>query len=143
MDTEKKKKQILIVDDEEVNREILKEMFRDGQYELIEAEDGEDAIAKLKSNDRIVLVLLDIVMPIMDGFGVLQYMDEQKLLEDIPVILITSEDALDSEDQAYSYGVADVIHKPFYPHIVKRRSKNIIDLYRHKYHMEKRLKEQE
>ncbi len=143
MDTEKKKKQILIVDDEEVNREILKEMFRDGQYELIEAEDGEDAIAKLKSNDRIVLVLLDIVMPIMDGFGVLQYMDEQKLLADIPVILITSEDALDSEDQAYSYGVADVIHKPFYPHIVKRRSKNIIELYRHKYHMEQRLKEQE
>ena len=143
MDTEKKKKQILIVDDEEVNREILKEMFRDGQYELIEAEDGEDAVAKLKSNDRIVLVLLDIVMPIMDGFGVLQYMDEQKLLEDIPVILITSGDALDSEDQAYSYGVADVIHKPFYPHIVKRRSKNIIDLYRHKYHMEQRLKEQE
>ncbi|MCM1252685.1 MAG: response regulator [Clostridium sp.] len=143
MDTEKKKKQILIVDDEEVNREILKEMFRDGEYELIEAEDGEDAIAKLKSNDRIVLVLLDIVMPVMDGFGVLAYMDEQKLLEDIPVILITSEDALDSEDQAYSYGVADVIHKPFYPHIVKRRSKNIIDLYRHKYHMEQRLKEQE
>lgn len=143
MDTEKKKKQILIVDDEEVNREILKEMFRDGQYELIEAEDGEDAIAKLKSNDRIVLVLLDIVMPIMDGFGVLQYMDEQKMLENIPVILITSEDALDSEDQAYSYGVADVIHKPFYPHIVKRRSKNIIDLYRHQYHMEQRLKEQE
>lgn len=143
MEAEKKKKKILIVDDEEVNREILKEVFRDGNYDLLEAEDGEDAIFKLKSNDDIVLVLLDIVMPVMDGFGVLEYMNGADLLNDIPVILITSEDALDSEDQAYSYGVADVIHKPFYPHIVKRRSKNIIELYRHKYHMEVRLKEQE
>ena len=140
---EKLKQQILIVDDEEVNREILKEMFKDGKYELLEADNGEDAVAKLKSNDRIVLVLLDIVMPIMDGFGVLEYMHGQNMLNDIPVILITSEDALDSEDQAYSYGVADVIHKPFYPHIVKRRSKNIVDLYQHKYNMEVRLKEQE
>ncbi len=140
---EKLKQQILIVDDEEVNREILKEMFKDGKYELLEADNGEDAVAKLKGNDRIVLVLLDIVMPIMDRFGVLEYMHGQNMLNDIPVILITSEDALDSEDQAYSYGVADVIHKPFYPHIVKRRSKNIVDLYQHKYNMEVRLKEQE
>ena len=125
METVNKKQQILIVDDEEVNREILKEMFREGIYELIEAENGEDAISKLKENDNIVLVLLDIVMPIMDGFGVLKYMHQQELLDPIPVILITSEDALDSEDQAYSFGVADVIHKPFYPHIVKRRSRNI------------------
>ena len=137
------KQQILIVDDEEVNREILKEMFKDGKYELLEADNGEDAVAKLKNNDRIVLVLLDSVMPIMDGFGVLEYMHGQDMLNDIPVILITSEDALDSEDQAYSYGVADVIHKPFYPHIVKRRSKNIVDLYQHKYNMAVRLKEQE
>lgn len=143
MSTEKERKKILIVDDEEVNREILKEMFRDGTYELIEAEDGEDAIFKLDNNSNIVLVLLDIVMPVLDGFGVLEHMHERDLLDDIPVILITSEDALDSEDQAYSYGVADVIHKPFYPHIVKRRSKNIIELYQHKYHMEIRLKEQE
>ncbi len=143
METVNKKQQILIVDDEEVNREILKEMFREGIYELIEAENGEDAISKLKENDNIVLVLLDIVMPIMDGFGVLKYMHQQELLDPIPVILITSEDALDSEDQAYSFGVADVIHKPFYPHIVKRRSRNIIDLYQHKHNMEVRLKEQE
>lgn len=60
METVNKKQQILIVDDEEVNREILKEMFREGIYELIEAENGEDAISKLKENDNIVLVLLDI-----------------------------------------------------------------------------------
>ncbi|MCM1038051.1 MAG: response regulator [Ruminococcus sp.] len=143
MEMENKKQQILIVDDEEVNREILKEMFRDGTYDLLEAENGEDAIARLSENDRIVLVLLDIVMPVKDGFEVLKYMHKQEMLEQIPVILITSEDALDSEDQAYSFGVADVIHKPFYPHIVKRRSRNIIDLYQHKHNMEVRLKEQE
>ena len=140
---EENKRQILIVDDEEVNREILKEMFSDSDYELLEAEDGEDAVMKLKNNFNIDLVLLDIIMPVLDGFGVLEFMHEQKMLEGIPVILITSEDALDSEDQAYSYGVADVIHKPFYPHIVKRRSKNIIELYQNKRNMEIRLKEQE
>lgn len=137
------KKYILIVDDEEVNREILKEMFRDDKYELTEAVNGEEAVSRLKEKSDFDLVLLDIVMPIMDGFGVLQFMHEQEMLDEIPVILITSEDALDSEDQAYSYGVADVIHKPFYPHIVKRRSNNIIELYENKRDMEQRLKEQE
>lgn len=137
------KKYILIVDDEEVNREILKEMFRGDKYELTEAVNGEEAVSRLKEKSDFDLVLLDIVMPVMNGFGVLQFMHEQEMLDEVPVILITSEDALDSEDQAYSYGVADVIHKPFYPHIVKRRSKNIIELYQNKRDMEQRLKEQE
>lgn len=141
MNTDKLK--VLIVDDEEVNRDILKEMFRNSKYDLFEAEDGEAATRVISDNPDLALVLLDIVMPVMDGFGVLEYMHENDLLEDIPVILITSEDALDSEDQAYSYGVMDVIHKPFYPHIVKRRSKNIIELYQNKLHMKDRLKEQE
>ena len=141
MNTDKLK--ILIVDDEEVNREILKEMFRSAKYELFEAEDGEAATHVLQDTPDLSLVLLDIVMPVMDGFGVLEYKHEKNMLDSIQVILITSEDALDSEDQAYSYGVADVIHKPFYPHIVKRRSKNIIELYQNKNNMEIRLKEQE
>ena len=82
-------------------------------------------------------------MPILNGFRVLDYMKEHNLLDQIPVILITSETVRDSEDKAYSYGVADVMHKPFYPHIVKRRSKNIIELYQNKRNMEIRLKEQE
>ncbi len=136
------KQQILIVDDEEVNRAILKEMFRN-EYETIEAANGQDAILQIEKNQNIVLILLDIVMPVMNGFKVLDYMQEHKLLDDIPVILITSETVQDSEDQAYAYGVADVMHKPFYPHIVKRRSKNIIELYQNKHNMEVRLKEQE
>lgn len=136
------KKQILIVDDEEVNRVILHGMFQ-SEYDTIEATNGQDAIFQIENNHDLVLILLDIVMPVLDGFGVLQYMQEHNLLEKIPVILITSETVWDSEGKAYSYGVADVIHKPFYPRIVKRRSQNIIELYQNKYNMEVRLKEQE
>lgn len=138
------KQQILIVDDEEINRSILKEMFRDDKegYELLEASNGKEAIEHIENSENIVLILLDIVMPVMHGFKVLEYMQEKELIEHIPVILITSETVEDSEYQAYSYGVADVIHKPFYPYIVKRRSKNIIELYQNKHNMEERLKEQ-
>lgn len=136
------KQRILIVDDEEVNRAVLNEMFKD-EYDILEAENGQDAISKLEDNQDIALILLDVVMPVLNGFGVLDYMQEHDLLEQIPVILITSESVKDSEGEAYSYGVADVMHKPFYPHIVKRRSKNLIELYQNKHNMEMRLKEQE
>lgn len=139
------KQQVLIVDDEEVNRAILMEVFRDApeKYTLIEADNGLNAVRKIEENHNIVLILLDVVMPVMDGFKVLEYMRDHGLLDEIPVILITGETIMDSEDRAYSFGVADVIHKPFYPHIVKRRSRNIIELYQNKRNMEIRLKEQE
>ncbi|MDE7298462.1 MAG: response regulator, partial [Lachnospiraceae bacterium] len=136
------KQRILIVDDEEVNRAILSGLFQD-EYEIVEAANGQEATVQIAKNPDLVLILLDVVMPVMDGFGVLKYMKEQDFLEKIPVILITGETVINSEEQAYSYGVADVIHKPFYPHIVKRRGKNIIELYQDKHHMEERLKEQE
>ncbi len=136
------KQQILIVDDEEINRVILKGLFQD-EYQIVEAGNGQEAIARIEENQNIVLILLDIVMPIMNGFGVLDYMKAHDLLEKIPVILITGETVIDSDDQAYAYGVADVMHKPFYPHIVKRRGKNIIELYQNKHYMQERLKEQE
>lgn len=138
------KQQILIVDDEDVNRLILEGMFEDKDiYETIEASNGREAISAIEGRKNIVLILLDILMPVLDGFAVLEYMKEKNLLEEIPVIMITSETIGDSEDKAYSYGVADVIHKPFYPHIVKRRSQNIIDLYQSRHNMAIRLKEQE
>lgn len=136
------KQQILIVDDEEVNRAVLAEMFRE-EYTILEAEDGQKAIDQIQNNSDIVLILLDIVMPVMDGFKVLDYMKEKELIEKIPVILITGESVSNSEGKAYAYGVADVMHKPFYPRIVKRRSNNIIQLYQNKRNMEIRLREQE
>lgn len=136
------KERILIVDDEEVNRTILDVMFRES-YDTVQAVNGEKAIEQLEKNSEFVLVLLDIVMPVKDGFEVLEYMKQKDMLQRIPVILITSEAIRDSEDRAYAYEVADVIHKPFYPDIVKRRSQNIIELYQNKSNMERRLKEQE
>ncbi len=137
------KQQILIVDDEEINRLILDGMFDDDEYEKIEAGNGREAISHIEKNRNIVLILLDIIMPVMDGFKVLEYMKAEGLLDEIPVILITSETIGDSEDKAYSFGVADVIHKPFYPYIVRKRCNNIIKLYQNKHNMEVRLKEQE
>ena len=136
------RQQILIVDDEEINRAILNEMFRH-EYDMLEAANGQEAIEQIENNQNIVLILLDIVMPVLNGFKVLNYMQEHDLIDKIPVILITAESVRDSEDKAYAYGVADVMHKPFYPHIVKRRGKNIIELYQNKRNMELRLKEQE
>ncbi len=136
------KQQILIVDDESINREILMAMFED-EYDRLEASNGQEAISKIEESKNLILVLLDITMPILDGFGVLEFMKGHQLLEEIPVILITGETIMDSEDRAYSYGAADVIHKPFYPHIVKKRCKNIIELYQNKHNMEVRLKQQE
>ncbi len=136
------KQQILIVDDEEVNRSILGMVFQ-SQYDILEAANGQEAIKQIQNNSRICLVLLDIVMPVLDGFGVLDYMQEQQLLEKIPVILITSEAVRDSEDKAYTYGIADVMHKPFYPDIVEKRAGNIIELYQTRQTMSERLREQE
>ncbi len=136
------KEQILIVDDEEVNRQILSLVFTE-QYEILEAANGKEAIKQIQKNKNICLILLDIVMPVLDGFGVLEYMKEQQLIEKMPVILITSESVKDSEDQAYAYGIADVMHKPFYPDIVKKRAENIIELYQTRQNMEQRLKDQE
>lgn len=136
------RQQILIVDDEEVNRTILSLMF-DADYDVVEAPNGMEAIDAIEKNDNIVLILLDVIMPVMDGFGVLDYMKEKDLLDEIPVILITSMTPQESEEKAYEYGIADVMHKPFESNIIKRRANNIIELYQNKQNLEIRLKERE
>ena len=136
------RQKILLVDDEEVNRAILENLFQD-EYAIVQAANGQEAIEQIEANKDLTLVLLDIVMPQMDGFGVLEYMKSKDMIQHLPVILITSETVRNSEDRAYAYGIADVIHKPFYPDIVKRRANNIVELYQNKHNMEVRLKEQE
>lgn len=136
------KEQLLIVDDEEVNRVILNMMFN-SDYEILEASNGEQAIEQIEKSENLCLILLDVIMPVMDGFGVLEYMEKNELIDKIPVILITSMTPQESEEKAYTYRVADVMRKPFEPNIVKRRAKNIIELYQSKKNMELRLKEQE
>lgn len=133
---------LLIVDDAETNRVILGEMFRE-QFEIAEAENGNEAIQFLKEKNRdIIAVLLDVIMPEVDGFGVLEFMKSQDLLDVIPVILITSDTTKESQVKGYDYGAFDIIQKPFVPNIVMHRLKNAVTLYRHQDILEERLKEQ-
>ena len=120
---------ILIADDSESNRELLAEMLQDG-YDIVEAEDGEKAIELLHEYGKgISLVLLDLLMPVMDGFDVLAYMGTNKWLEDIPVIMISSEDSAPYVKRAYELGATDYIGRPFDANVVYRRVQNTIKLY--------------
>lgn len=123
------KEKILIVDDSEMNREILADMLSD-QYEILEAEDGVQAVATLqKLESGISLVLLDIVMPRMDGFDVLKLMNQNGWIEEIPVIMVSAEDHADQVQRAYEMGVTDFIPRPFDVHIVRHRVVNTLFLY--------------
>ena len=128
MSTEQKQK-ILIVDDSELNRAILADML-DDEYEIIEAENGLQGVGLLQQRgSEISLVLLDIVMPEMDGFGVLQVMGENHWIEDVPVIMISAESGSSHIERAYELGVTDFISRPFDALIVHRRVVNTIMLY--------------
>ena len=125
----KNKSRILIVDDSEFNRAILTEILQE-DYEIIEAENGEEALEKLDEYGmKISLVLLDIIMPGMDGFEVLKYMTEEHWISDIPVIMISSEDSENYIRRAYEMGVSDYINRPFNANIVYQRVSNTIKLY--------------
>lgn len=125
----KSAQKILIVDDSEMNREILSEMLGE-EYEIIEAQDGEQAIAVLqKHSSEISLMLLDIVMPVMDGYAVLAVMNSKRWIEDVPVIMISSETAPAYIERAYELGVTDFISRPFDALVVRRRVVNTILLY--------------
>lgn len=123
------KPRILIVDDSEFNRAILKEILQEN-YEIIEANDGKEALLKIdKYGMEISLVLLDIIMPEKDGFEVLKYMEEESLISNIPVIIISSEDSANYIRRAYEMGVSDYINRPFDANIVYQRVSNTVKLY--------------
>ena len=123
------KQQILIVDDSEMNREILTEMLQD-DFRILEAENGEEALKMLKQyGTGISLMLLDIVMPVMNGFEVLAAMAREHWMDDIPVIMISSEESEDYIRRAYEMGIADYIRRPFDAKIVYQRVFNTIKLY--------------
>ena len=127
--SEKLKQQILIVDDSEINREILKEILKE-DYRILEAANGEECLEQLERyGTGISLVLLDIVMPEMDGFEVLAAMNQNHWIEDIPVIMISSEDSDSYIRRAYEMGVSDYISRPFDAKIVYQRVLNMIKLY--------------
>ncbi len=124
-----RKSKILIVDDSEMNRSILADMLEE-EYVVLEAEDGEQAVAVLQEHHAdIALVLLDIVMPRLDGFGVLEIMGREGWIEDLPVIMISSESGSDQVARAYDLGVSEFISRPFDALAVRRRVLNTLILY--------------
>ena len=133
---------VLVVDDVEINRDILEEILED-TYTVIKAENGVEALACVEENaDDLALILLDLVMPEMDGFGVLAELQHRGHLNRIPVIVITGSDSLESAQRCYDFGVADFIRKPFDEAIVRRRAGNIADLYSYKNNLEDKVSEQ-
>lgn len=123
------KLKILIVDDSELNRELLAGMLED-EYEIYQVENGKKAIDILEENrEQFKLVLLDINMPVMDGYEVLSIMKRRKRLDKLPVIVISAEISGESVKKAYELGASDYFVRPFNVAIVLRRVRNTITLY--------------
>ncbi len=123
------KSRVLLVDDSKMNRMMLAEILGDS-YHVLEAENGKECIEKLQEEaGNIALVLLDINMPIMDGFEVLKAMNANHTIEDTPVIMISSEDSDAAIRRSYELGASDYVNRPFDARIVYRRVTNTIKLY--------------
>lgn len=121
---------VLVVDDNEINRAVLENIFAP-RYTVIEAENGKEAWDMLMTHqDEICAVLLDVIMPVMDGIEVLEKMSILGMTEQIPVFLITAEAAGDTLKKAYELGVMDVVAKPVVPYVVERRIGSVIELFR-------------
>lgn len=139
---ERQKDKILIVDDVELNRAILCELFA-GDYEILEADNGKTAVDLMEQyHEEIAIVLMDIVMPIMDGLEALEIMNGKGLTEKTPIFLITAESSNDAISKGFRLGVVDVVLKPFNPDNICQRVNNIIELYRYRYKLEKLVQEQ-
>ena len=122
------KPKILIADDSAMNRAILVEMLGDG-YDVIEAENGREAVRVLQSAPEIDLLLLDIMMPEMDGFEVLEQMKRYGWIDEVPVVMISAENGSAYVERAYDLGATDFISRPFDMAIVRRRVTNTLMLY--------------
>lgn len=131
-------KTLLVVDDDTVTCKLLTKTFED-LYKIVVANNGQEAIDILEKNnditnleekDKIVGMFLDLNMPIVDGFGVLDYMSSKNLLSKMPVIIISGDYDQETKDRAYLYKIADVLEKPFNVQVVKHRIKTLVKLYK-------------
>lgn len=134
---------LLIIDDDLINRTILREIFKDS-YRIEEAENGEDGFRKLaEQKERICALLLDVVMPVMNGLELLEKLAEQEIPEGIPVFLITAEASEQTVKVGYNLGVMDVISKPVVPYVVRRRVDSVVELYRSRRQMRQLVETQQ
>ena len=133
---------VLIVDDAEINRIVLAEILKE-EYRIAEAENGIRAIDFLEENhEDVAMVLLDLVMPKMDVFAVLETMREREWMEKIPVLVISGETSVTIEQRCFEYGVSDFIRKPFDNTLVRKRVNNIASLFQYQNELEEKVEEQ-
>lgn len=133
---------ILIVDDVSINRMVLTDILEEN-YEIEEANSGKHALEILSERYReFSLVLLDLIMPDISGFDVLEYMNNQGWLDQLPVIVISGENSQEAEERSLDLRATDFIRKPFDESIVQRRVKNIVDLYIYRRSLEHKVQEQ-
>lgn len=129
-----KRNTMLIVDDNYIGRVMLEQQFRD-DYTIISAENGEEAVTlAMKCKDCLAAILLDLYMPVMDGFQVLARLKKFGISDVVPIFVVTIESAADKLKQAFDLGAVDVIEKPFCPSIARQRILNAIELFSHRNH---------
>lgn len=123
------KERVLVVDDSDINREILSGILK-SEYDIIEAKNGKEALLQIeKHRDDLAVILLDLIMPVMSGFEVLEYMNERGYIANIPVITISGDDSGKTVRAAYDKGVSDYITRPFDARVVYRRVSNTVKIY--------------
>ena len=125
---------LLIVDDDSLTRNIFKKIF-EKDFNIIEAKNGSEAVEIIEKNivnngeENIVGMFLDLKMPVMDGFGVLHYLKDKRIINRVPVIIISADDAKETKESVYEYDIADMIEKPFNYELIKKRVSNMVRMY--------------
>ncbi len=134
--TENDKSTIMIIDDDKMTCNLIKKIF-DKDYDVVIANNGEEAIGLLKDDNgnsilknNISCIFLDLVMPVLDGFSVLDYLNDHNYLSKLPVIIISGNYDKATRNKAYSYKIADMLEKPFNVQVIRHRIENLINLYR-------------
>lgn len=136
------KAKVLIVDDMEINRDILEEILEE-DYEVLKAADGIEALKIIdEKKTELAIVLLDLMMPNLDGFGVLEEVKKRNLINKIPIIAITGDTTVGNEKRCFDYGVSDFVKKPFDEMLVKLRVGNVVNLYTYKNNLEDKVETQ-
>lgn len=130
---------ILIIDDDKVMRSMIKKVFKNDTYKLVELANGKEAIEYLEANeakgkneasDHVLGVFLDLTMPVLDGFAVLEYLSKKNYLNRMPVIIISGDYEKETKSRVYNYNIADMLEKPFDFEVVRHRITNLINLYK-------------
>ncbi len=137
-----KRDTILIFEDNSIERAMLTEIFQ-SEYKILEAANGKEGLALLNSHfSSIAIVLLDYMMPVMDGFAVLERLKEKKILNKVPFIMITGENSTEIEKKGYEYGIVSYIKKPYHSEVIRQVIGNAIGWFQYKMNLEAMVKKQ-